>query len=452
MRSVTSFPAFCSLIGLNLEPFQRRIASAAGGPERELAVLLPRGNGKTTLLAAIALWHLVTVERAEVYAAAASREQARILYEAAARFARELGHPHLVDRHLELRWCPDPGKPRVFTRHLRVLAADAPRLMGLTPSLAIVDELGEHPNDHVYLALRTALPKRPGSKLIAISAAGMGTDTALGRLRARALAQPSVKRRGACTDARGASLRMLEWAVPEDVAPTARAAKRANPASWITTADLAAQREAVPELAWLRYHCGRWTARAGHWLPPGAWQQCVGEPELVAGERVWVGVDVGGGGSEGDTAVCWVNEQLHVGVAVFDGEDGVLQARDLIDELAERYSIAECVFDPWRASQIALELGARGMRTVTFPQTDERMIPASARLHRAVVEQRLVLPADEVLAQHAATAVARHGRRGWRLDRPSRAAGDNIDAIVALAMAVDRASARSAGLEVVGYW
>ena len=63
-----------------------------------------------------------------------------------------------------------------------------------------------------------------------------------------------------------------------------------------------------------------------------------------------------------------------------------------------------------------------------------------------------MLPDDPTLAQHAANAVARHGRRGWRLDRPSRTAGDNIDAIVALAMAVDRAEHRSAGLEVVGYW
>ena len=82
-----TFPAFCRLIGLDLEPFQRKIASAANGPERELAVLLSRGNGKTSLTAAYALWHLI--ERpGHVYAAAASREQARILYEYAAGFAR----------------------------------------------------------------------------------------------------------------------------------------------------------------------------------------------------------------------------------------------------------------------------------------------------------------------------------------------------------------------------
>ncbi len=106
---MTPFESFCERIGLSLEPFQRRIAKAAAGPERELVVLLPRGNGKTTLLAALALYHLVTVEGAAVYCAAASREQARILDEQAAAFALRLEDEHVVIRHLELRWCEDPG-------------------------------------------------------------------------------------------------------------------------------------------------------------------------------------------------------------------------------------------------------------------------------------------------------------------------------------------------------
>jgi phage terminase large subunit-like protein len=115
------------------------------GPNASSSSCSPRGNGKTTLLAAIALHHLITVPRAAVYCAASSREQARILFEAAAMFARELEHPNIVVRHLDLRWCDDPGEPNVFTRHLRVLAADAPKLHGLTPSLAIIDELHAHP-------------------------------------------------------------------------------------------------------------------------------------------------------------------------------------------------------------------------------------------------------------------------------------------------------------------
>ncbi len=122
---------------------------------------------------------------------------------------------------------------------------------------------------------------------------------------------------------------------PEDVELTPRNVKRANPASWIRVADLAAQQAAVPDLPFRRFHAGQWTEREGHWLPPGAWQACVGEPELTDGERIYVGVDVGGGGQEGDTAVVWISERLHVGCAVFSGEDGVLRARDQIEELAE---------------------------------------------------------------------------------------------------------------------
>ena len=65
---------------------------------------------------------------------------------------------------------------------------------------------------------------------------------------------------------------------------------------------------------------------------------------------------------------------------------------------------------------------------------------------------RLVLPADEALSAHAAHAVARQSRRGWRLDRPSRSAGQNIDAIVALAMALDRLENQPQRLEVVGWF
>jgi hypothetical protein len=45
--------------------------------------------------------------------------------------------------------------------------------------------------------------------------------------------------------------------------------------------------------------------------------------------------------------------------------------------------------------------------------------------------------------------VARHTRRGWRLDRPDRAS--KIDAVVALATAVDRHACKPEPVEVVGW-
>ena len=99
--------------------------------------------------------------------------------------------------------------------------------------------------------------------------------------------------------------------------------KAGNPASWISVEDLREQREAVPELAFARFHCNRWVERAGHWLPPGAWQTITGEPAFTDGEPIWVGVNVGGDRST--TAVAWVNQDYQVGVWIGHGDAAVLE-------------------------------------------------------------------------------------------------------------------------------
>lgn len=391
-------------------------------------------------MGAHAVHHLLTTPRASVYVAASSREQASIIFAYARDFAIA-ADAGIVLRHLELR-APDGGL-------LKVLASDAPKLHGLTPSLAIVDEYHAHQDDAVYLALKTAQLKRPGSRLVTVSTAGQGTDSPLGRLRARALAQPHVARRGPVTHARGQDLAMLEWAVPEGAnADDPRAVKRANPASWITVDALRSQRESVPDLAFRQLHANQWVARAGHWLPAGAWQCCV-DPDLTIepGERIWVGVDAGG--ARAATAVVWATEDLRVGAWIGHGDDAILEAVDRIRDLANTYTVAEVIYDPWRMQQAALELERDGLVVVTFPQSDSRMVPASTALHEAIVQRRLHLPDHDELAQHAANAVQRHSRRGWRLDTPAR--GVLIDGIVALAMAVDRAAHREPETQLVGW-
>ena len=84
-----------------------------------------------------------------------------------------------------------------------------------------------------------------------------------------------------------------------------------------------------------------------------------------------------------------------------------------------------------------------------FPQHDARMIPASQRLYDAIVEGRLVHGNDPQLNAHVAAAVARHGRRGWRVDKANRQ--DKIDAVIALTMAVDRLENRPQPTRLVGW-
>jgi phage terminase large subunit-like protein len=439
---------FAAECGLNLERYQVRIAKAMNGPERECVVSIPRGNGKTSLTALVALHHFVTVDDAKVYCAAASEQQASLLFEYAADYARVLALPNIVFRHHELRWCPDPDKEREFTRHMRVRASDAPKLHGLTFSLGVLDEMQALPDNSVYEALATALYKRPDAKLVVISTAAQGADSPLGRLRARALGLPNVSRKGAVTDARGDSMRFLEWACSEDDdVDDPKVVKVANPASWISVSQLKAAREALPDIAFRRFIANQWVGRESSWLPVGAYQRCVGTPRFTPGEKLWLGVDIGG--ERSTSAVAWVNETLNAGVGIYEGEDGILEVLDHVRELAKTYDVREIAFDPWRFGQAAAELEREGLVVTAWPQHDQRMIPASSRLHAAIVEGRITLPDDPRLAQHAANSVAKHSRRGWRIDKPNPRTPN--DAIIALAIAVDAMENQPEPVRLLGW-
>jgi phage terminase large subunit-like protein len=436
--SYNGFLRLCGLVGFDVRPFQRRIVRLVLEAGREALILLPRGNGKTSLQALVALHHLLTVEDAEIFCCASSRDQARILFQYAARFARQLDHPNIVHRHLELRYCPDPEQPKVFTRFLRVLPAEAPRLYGLTPSLMFLDEMQALATDEVYVALSSALHKRPDAKLIVVSTAGQGAGSPLGRLRARALGLPQVKRRGFVTEANGPDLSMLEWAVPDDEGIAPGAVKKANPAPWISTRQIRAAKEALPELAYRRFVANQWTARIGSWLPAGAWQACAnGNEPIQPGSKIWVGVDIGG--ARADTAIVWIDETFHVGCRIWSGDEALMDATAFLPELARHYRVVEVAYDPWRAQMLANIAEQHRIRVTAFPQSDARMIPASRALHEAITQGKIKHPDDEKLNEHVAAAVARQGRRGWRIDQAER--GANVDGVIALCMAYEARTA-----------
>ena len=203
--------------------------------------------------------------------------------------------------------------------------------------------------------------------------------------------------------------------------------KRANPASWITPESIAHARAGLPDLAFRRFVANQWTERAGHWLPPGAWQPCVTAPTIEDGETVSVGVDVGGQRSA--TAVAWVTDDLRVGVWIGHGDGAVLDAGDVIRELAAPAS--------WSARSRSTRgapaswppsWSARASRWSPSRSRTARMIPASRaaarRGHGAPAPAARTSPS---CTQHAANTIARHGRRGWRLDKPDDAHAERRD-------------------------
>lgn len=439
------FCRFTRALGVDLAPFQRTIARASFG-EREIVAVLPRGSAKSTTAALLAVHHVVSHSRPSVYVGAGSREQARVIGRMVERFARDpaIGR-ELIVRHDELR--------RGAETALLIVASDGGKAHGWErPTLMIGDEVWSWKDREPTLlgAMQTALIKNREAKLLLISTSAASLDTPLGRMRVRALAQPEIVHQGGMLDAHGDGLRWLEWSLPEDADPEdMRAVKRANPAPWISVGDLREQHARVTPIEWLQFHCCRWGVGEGQWLPPGAWAACRGEPKAEQDTPVYLGVDIGG--SRASSCVIGVTEDLEVVEChVFNGDEAVLRVTETVIEIAARRPVAEMSFDPWRYEAEALRLQRdHGLSVLTFPQSQARMTAASENLHRVIVEGELNHPGDPQLDRQVAAAVARATGRGWRLDKAAR--DSQIDAVVALAMAVERAGYVEPESELVGW-
>ena len=171
-----------------LEPWQAFIVWALFGWERIVDgkqvrrfrtayVSVARKNGKSELGAAVALLMLITGGAsvagpeigAEVYSAATTRDQATIVWRAAASIVRK--SPELsreVDVH-DSRYNLSHAKTE---SRFEALAADADTLDGLGPYCCIVDELHAHPDSTVWDVLASGTGSRREPLMLAITTAG----------------------------------------------------------------------------------------------------------------------------------------------------------------------------------------------------------------------------------------------------------------------------------------
>jgi len=445
------FLSFCRTVGYDIRPHERQIARAHFADEREVVAILPRGSRKSLLASRLAVHHVLSRAQPGVYIGAASRDQARII----GAMVRELAHhpavsPVVVWRLDALRWASDPKGPEI----LRVVASSGEQAHGWPrPTLIVADEIWAWQDREPTLlgAMMTAMLKVPTCRFFGISTAASSMDTPLGRLRVRALSAPHVERVGALLEAGGDGLRWLEWSVPDEAdAEDLRLVAACNPMR--TVAEMREQRPRVSELEHLQFHCCRWAVQSARWLPPGAWQACRSVYE-VGDEPLVLGVDVGGSRSATAVVGCVADEQgVRVAlVEVWQGADAVLKASAYIRELiASGRQVREIVYDPMRFDSEAQRLEAEhGIPCIEWPQSEVRMTRCSENLHRLVVEGRLRHPGVAELDRHVAAAIAKPTPRGWRLVKSSEVV--QIDAVIALAMAAERAEVQPAGVELLGW-
>lgn len=136
---------------------------------RNAILSVGRKNGKTALIAALVLCHLVGPEaeaNGEIYSAANEREQAAIVYKMAAQFVR-------ADEDLSELLRPVDSTKTIACYHngstYKALSAEAGSKHGLNPSLLIYDELAQAKTRELYDVLDTSQGARREPLFITIS-------------------------------------------------------------------------------------------------------------------------------------------------------------------------------------------------------------------------------------------------------------------------------------------
>ena len=460
---------------LDFEPWQREFLDEAFSVDpatglrwyREVLLGIPRKNGKSTMAGGIGLYLLVADGEAgpEVYAAAAAKDQARVVFDQARDFV--LTSPTLPDVLQVRRYdiaCPE--NRGVF----RVVSSDARLQHGSNPSGNVIDELWAHKDAELYTALTSGTGARAQPMTVTITTAGWDLESPLGMLYDRALRLPDVTRPTPfLTVAKDRANGFLMWwyGAPDDAdADDPLTWSGSNPASWITDQYLRTERSkpSMRDADFRRLHLNQWTTSEQLWLPAGAWKQGL-DVGAVLTDTLPVGVGIDMGQTHDSTGVV---------VAQRQGEDVVVRARAWENPYPKGHTLHDgwqvsteeirkhlqglfadypvpmskrdertapgpaYAYDPWHFRESAEMLADDGLNMVEFPQFASRMGPASEQLYELVKAGRLKHDGDPILARHVAAATAKLTRRGWVITKPE-GSSRRIDLAIALAMAVDQA-------------
>lgn len=402
----------------------------------------PRGQGKSTLLAGLAVW--ATFDESESGApqvpivATRTQQAIRSVYGVAVSMVKT--ESELFDRSIIYTAI---GTHRIVVAETGgecfPMANNVDGLQGLDPSLAIMDEIGFQPIES-WDSMLLASGKRSRSLVVGIGTPGLDRGNALWTLR-----QAWYEAGGGLP-----GFRFTEHAADASCDIRDEAAWReANPALDAGYQNIDALRTAVklsPESHFRIFHLGQWVDGTDNWLGPDGrrtWDALVDPYELVPGARTWVGVDIGL--KRDSTAVCVAQRRpdgrLHVNARIWlPRTDEAIDLGDIMKFLRDtddRHDVEAIAYDPRLFEVAAQMLADEGLPMVEFPQSLERMTPAFGALLEAIKRAEISHDGDTAFTTQVLNAVPRYSERGFTLAK-GRSRG-KIDAAYALAMAHNRA-------------
>jgi phage terminase large subunit-like protein len=285
-----------------LRPWQRRILERLfrTGPDgrrvyRQCLLMLPRKNGKTELAAALALYFLLFDGEmgAEVYSAAADRDQAALVFHVAAQMIRNdqelLAQCEIIDSQKRI-------VHRASGSFYRAISAEASSKHGFNASAVIYDELHAAPNRELWDVLTTSQGARDHPLMLAISTAGYDRHSILWE-------QYTHAKKIQETPTLDPSFLPMIYEAPIDADWTdERVWQAANPAlgdfrSLEEMRIACARAKEIPaqENTFRRLYLNQWTEQASRWISLAAWDACQ-DPAFdrarLRGRRCYVGMDL----------------------------------------------------------------------------------------------------------------------------------------------------------------
>lgn len=431
----------------------------------------PRKNGKSEVAAAVALKLLFADSEAgaEIYSAAADRDQASIVFSVAVDMVEQ---SPVLSKHCKIirstkRIIKNDGS------FYRVLSADHSTKHGFNASGVIFDELHTQPNRHLWDVLTTSGGTRAQPMVFAITTAG-------------------YDRHSICYEQHDYAKKILDgviedptfypviYSAPDDAEWTDEEVWRAaNPAlgefrDIEEMRALCAKAQQIPALqnTFRRLYLNQWTSQDTRWLDLHKWDETAGEvyESDLEGEIAYCGLDLA---STTDIAAfvmvfpdddgCYdvlpffwipegrIQERSDRDRVPYDlwVEQGYIEAtpgevidyryiRSRIEELSERYNICEIAFDRWGATQLIQELDDCGLTVVQFAQGFASLSPPTKELMNVVLSRRLRHGGNPVLRWMADNLVVKQDPAG-NLKPDKSKSTEKIDGMVALIMGLDRA-------------
>ena len=132
---------------------------------------LPRGNGKSQLIIALGMYHLLFDKDAQVVISSNSREQTKLVdFKKVKQYCNQLD----INKKVLKQYY---NSIKFNNNELIVTASDSKRLDGLNISTVIIDELHEAKNADMYNVMKSSQLKRENPLLFAITTAGFDSES-----------------------------------------------------------------------------------------------------------------------------------------------------------------------------------------------------------------------------------------------------------------------------------